>query len=249
MSFFYVVSRWANNNNTIFHRIARASEQAMTTWYCKERTSAVVSRWTNDFIVIRERSEVFFTCRIARSDGDESIFTSYPKRRWRNRVRVHVYHIIAKTRRHNIFWCCRKQSSCWGATTVIRPSRDARMQQSNFSCCLSKDDSNKRCWWWDNGNERTLVRPIARSDDHKRLIATRDARSRHATTNKKFIPSRVREQLAAIRSREGQWWAFFIVVLQWANDDEYNFLDRSRGSERSSSVKIKGINQRMIIPR
>ena len=53
-------------------------------------------------------------------------------------------------------------------TTVVRPSRDARTtQQSNFSCCQSKDDSNKRCWSRDDNNERTLVRRIARSDDDK----------------------------------------------------------------------------------
>ena len=42
---------------------------------------AVVLQRANNFIVIRKRSEVFFTHRIARSDGDERIFTSYPKRR------------------------------------------------------------------------------------------------------------------------------------------------------------------------
>ncbi len=59
-SYFYVVSRWANNNNTFFivsH--ARASER----WprgIAKSEPLHVLSRWVNDFILIRERSDVFY---------------------------------------------------------------------------------------------------------------------------------------------------------------------------------------------
>ena len=91
---FYVLSWWANNNNTIFLSY-RMRERASEQWprgIAKSEPVHVLSWWANDFIIIRERSEVYFTCRIARSDGDERIFTSYPKWRWRNRVREHVYH-------------------------------------------------------------------------------------------------------------------------------------------------------------
>ena len=196
----------------------------MTTWYHKEQTS--VRR-----IAMSER----FYCH---SREKRSIFyTSYRKKRRQRAyfLRCHIpkcddviacesMSIIAKTRQHNIFWCCGKQSYCRGATTLIQPSQDVRTQQSNFSCCPSKDDSNKRCWSWDNGNKRTLVRRIARSDVDKGWLRQRDARSRHATTNKKIIASQVGERLSAIRSREGQWWAPLLCRIAMSKRRQIHFF-------------------------
>ncbi len=62
-SYFYVVSRWANNNST-FLIVWQASERA-STWYrdCDERASKHVvlqSQWANNFTLICERSDVFY---------------------------------------------------------------------------------------------------------------------------------------------------------------------------------------------
>ncbi len=62
-SYFYVVSRWANNNST-FLIVSQASERA-STWY-RDRdewaSEHVVSqsRLANDFTLIRKRSDVFY---------------------------------------------------------------------------------------------------------------------------------------------------------------------------------------------
>ena len=129
---------------------------------------AVVLWWANNFIVIRERSddEKYILHIILQEAAATSIFLRHIPN-GNDVIACASMSIIAKTRRHNMFWCFGKQLYCRGATTVIRPSRDGRTQQSNFSFCPSKDDSNKRYWLWDNGNECALVRRIARSDDDK----------------------------------------------------------------------------------
>ncbi len=166
-SYFYVVLQWVNNNNTFFivsH--VRASEQVMTTWYRKEQTSARRIAMSEQFYWhLREKKSIFYTSYSKKRQQQAYFLPRIPK--GDNIIACKSMSIIAKTRQHNIFWCCGKQSYCRGATTVIWPSRDARTQQSKFSCCPSKDDSNKHCWSWDNGKERTLVRRIARSDDDK----------------------------------------------------------------------------------
>ncbi len=49
-----------------------------------------------------------------------------------------------------IFWCCKKQPYCKGAsnvTTISQPLQDARTQQSIIIYTAGhKDDSNKHCW-------------------------------------------------------------------------------------------------------
>ncbi len=129
---------------------------------------AVVSRWANDCNVIRERSddEKYILHVVSQEEMATSVFLRHIPN-GNDVVACESMSIIAKTWRHNIFWCCGKHSYCRGATTMIPPLRDVRTQQSFFSCCPSKDDSNKRCWSWDNGNERALVRCIARSDDNE----------------------------------------------------------------------------------
>ncbi len=100
---------------------------------------------------------------IARSNDDEHIFNVVLQEKWRQ-----LY-----------FCCCKRQSYCKElAMTMSQPLWDARMQQSNSSYAVV-------CM--DNGNERTLVCHIARSNDNNGWLQLGNARSRHATTNQIFM--------------------------------------------------------------
>ncbi len=84
---FYVVSRWANNNNAIFSSYC-ASERAMTHTLYFLRRIAMSKRF-----YCRSREKQWqgqvFTRRIARSNCNERIFLmSYRKGRWQSRNRA-----------------------------------------------------------------------------------------------------------------------------------------------------------------
>ena len=70
---------------------------------------------------------------------------------------------------------------------------------------------------------------------------------------KSMFSSQGCKQLAVIvihdcRFGEGWQWSYFLHCIATSEQRRLYFLDRSRGSEQTSSVKINGINQRMIIP-
>ena len=169
-------------------------EQASEQWprgIEKSKPVHVISQWANDFYCYsREKrwQEAYFTRRIARNDGDERIFTSCPKWQWGNCMWEHVPHREDATTWH--FFDVAK-SSCTDGGQWFDHRETRGTQQSNFSCCPSKDDSNKRCWSWDNGNERTLVRCITRSDDDEGWLqrGMRDRATQQPTTKKHRIAS------------------------------------------------------------
>ncbi len=84
-SYFSVVSRWVNNNNTIFYCIGRASKRASNDHMVLQRASQcsrrIVRTNNNNFVFyvisrVKQWQEYFlhFVLRIARSNGDERIF-------------------------------------------------------------------------------------------------------------------------------------------------------------------------------
>ena len=80
--YFYVVSQWANNNNTFFI-VSHASERASDDHGVSRRASQCTSyRDERTILFSFAREATHFAHCIARSDGDECIFMSYPKRRW-----------------------------------------------------------------------------------------------------------------------------------------------------------------------
>ncbi len=89
---------YRNERTTIIHFSSYCMhERAMTTWYHEERAGARRIVMSERFYCCSQEKRRIFTRCIARSDGDERIFTSYPRRRWRNCVREHVSHCEDET--------------------------------------------------------------------------------------------------------------------------------------------------------
>ena len=98
-----------------------------------------------------------------------------------------------------------------------------------------------------DSNERTLVRRIARSNDDKGWFQW-GMWDRTTQQPIFFIALQGREQLAAIWPQEGQHWLYFLHCITTNEQWQLQFLDWSWGSKQTSSIQLKGINQRMIIP-
>ena len=195
---------------------------------------------------------VFFTRLIARSDSDKRIFYVVLQKAM---TRLHARACLSSWRHDDIiFFKLREAAVLPGSKdsdSTIAKRGDATIKF--LYAVKSKDDSSKSGWSCGLQQQAHFSTSYCKKWWRRRLIATMDARSRHATTNTIFfIASRGRKQLAAIaihdcQLQEQQQLLHFLHHIVTSKQWGLHFLDQSREGEQISSVKINRINQRMII--
>ena len=205
----------------------------MTTWYPEKQTSArCIARSEQFYCHSREKrwQEVYFTL-ISQEATAMSVFLRHIPN-GDDAIACESMSLIPKTRRHNIFWCCKKQSYCRGAMTAIRPSRDARRcnnqifhavhQRMTAISAVDREITATSVPWY-------VVLPEAMTT---KVDCNKGCEMAPRNNQQKFIASRVRERLSAIRSQEGRWWAPFLCCIAMSKRRRIHFF-RSIARERA----------------
>ncbi len=100
-SYFYVVSRWANNNNTIFSSYCMR-EQASKQWprgIVKSKPVHVVLRWANNLLSFAREAKYYLHVISQQATATSIFFTPYPKKMM---TQLHARACLSLRRRDNI---------------------------------------------------------------------------------------------------------------------------------------------------
>ena len=229
-SYFYVAPRWASDNDTIFSSYPKGAR--------------------DDHVVSWQSKPVYHS-------------TSYCKGKQRQ---LHFLHCImreqVKTTKMQALWDASK--SCKGMMV---------MQQSNIMCCIARSNNidhfclvilwghewlaitiHKLSIARSTNNNQCIFHVVSQEVTTTRIVLRRTMKSDEDNCKSIFfIVSQGYERLAVIAIhdcwlQEGWWWLYFLHRIATSEQRRLHFLDQLQGSKWTISVKITGINQRVIVP-